>query len=104
MDNFEISILKYLGKIESGILTLINISFPDEDFNFDATFFYTDAHVLLTVPEEVDELFGDFSKLPQYPKILEECYKKLVPYKEIIENIDPLDVAPYIKVVNENTK
>ena len=104
MDKFEISILKYLGKLETGILALINISFLEEDFNFDATFFYTDEHVLLTVPEEVDLLFEDFSKLPIYPKILEECYKKVVPYKELFENIDPLDVAPYIKVVNENTK
>jgi hypothetical protein len=101
MRKVEITILKYLGKLETGILVLVSVNFPSEDLTFDAHFFYTDTHVLLTVPYEIDEVMGYFKKLPEYPGILEQCIKKVVPHQELWDRIDPLDVSPYLKIFND---
>jgi hypothetical protein len=49
-----------LGKVASGIISLVTITFLEEDnFTFDATFFYTDSQMILTIPEDVESLIGD---------------------------------------------
>jgi hypothetical protein len=104
MDNFDVSIIKYLGKVANGVLTLLSITFFEDKFTFDATFFYTDKHMLLTIPIEVEKKIGDIKKHPDYAKIIEMCIKKVVPYNEMIDRIDPLDVKPYLEAIfpNEN--
>jgi len=56
MDKVEVSILKYLGKVNSGIIVLISITLVDEDFSFDATFYYTSDEMFITITEETQEL------------------------------------------------
>lgn len=104
MDSLEISVLKYLGKVEEGILVLLNLDFKSEDFSFDATFYYTETHFFLTIPEEIEEIIGDVKDLPEYEDILYKCLSKVVPYKQMIDTIDPLDVSPYINAIFPNGK
>jgi len=105
MNKVEVSVLKYLGKVASGIISLVTITFLEEDnFTFDATFFYTDSQMILTIPEDVESLIGDIKKHPLYPEIIQGCIKKVVPYSEMIDNIDPLDVSPYLKAIYPDEK
>jgi hypothetical protein len=103
MNKVDVSVLKYLGKVANGIISLITITFKEEDnFTFDATFFYTDTQMLVTIPEDVEQLIGGIKDHPLYMNILEACIKKVVPYNELIDNIDPLDVRPYLKAIYPN--
>jgi hypothetical protein len=99
MTDLNVSIIKYLGKVEDGIIVLVNISAPSDDISFDATFYYTDTKMILTISEELEEILGDIKILPEYPQILRLCLRKVVPYNELINSIDPLDVKPYLKEI-----
>lgn len=99
MNDLNVSIIKYLGKVEDGIIVLVTINVPSEDVSFDATFYYTDTKMILTISEELEEIIGDIKSLPEYPQILRLCLRKVVPYHELINSIDPLDVKPYLKAI-----
>lgn len=102
LDEFDVTVLNYLGEVNGGIITLITISFPKEELVFDATFYYTDTQMILTIPENVEELIGDIKKLPQYPEILKACLRKVVPHHKLIDSIDPLDVRPFLDLLFPN--
>ncbi len=103
MNNVNVSIIKYLGKVGGGVLTLINIDFEDKLLTFDATFFYTEKEMILTIPEEIENKIGNVKNIPEYETILRLCLRKVVPFGEIIETIEPLNVKPYIDAVFKNT-
>ena len=44
-------IIEYLGKFEDGVLTLISLNYGDE--YYDATFFYKENFVTLTIDESL---------------------------------------------------
>lgn len=90
MDKFQISILEYLGKIEDGILVLISIVYKGE--YYESTYFYTNEHIVLTVPEELEnELGHKIIEDEEYPNIIKTIIKKVVPYHEMYKRIDPVD-------------
>ena len=99
MTNVDISIIKYLGKVEDGIIVLLTINYPPKELIFDATFYYTDTKMILTIDERTEEILGDIKLIPEYTSILKLCLKKVVPYHELIDSIDPLDVRPYLKAI-----
>lgn len=102
MNDVDVSILKYLGKVQDGILVLISINFKEENINLDATFYYTDSQMMITINEDIEEVIGDIKQHPKYKDILKLCLRKVIPYNEIIDNIDPLDVRPYIDAIYQN--
>lgn len=92
MDKFQISILEYLGKIEDGILVLISIVYKGE--YYESTYFYTSEHIVLTVPEELEnELGHKITEDEEYPNIIRSVIKKVVPYQEMFKRIDPVDFS-----------
>jgi len=104
MNKVDISVIKYLGKVNNGIMVLISVILIEEQFTFDATFFYTDQQMIVTITEEVEEIIGDVTKLPHYADLLRLCLKKVVPHNELIDNIDPLDVKPYVEAILSTKK
>jgi hypothetical protein len=104
MDKVDVSIIKYLGKVQNGIISLITITLKNQNLSFDATFYYTDSQMILTIPEDIEDKIGDIKKIPEYSEILRLCIKKVVPYNQLIDNIDPLDVKPYVEAIFPNIK
>ena len=102
MSKVDVSVIKYLGKVRNGILTLINITLDSKVF--DATFFYTDKDMILTITETVEKEIGPIKDLPEYEEILRNCLRRVVPYTQMFDNIDPLDVKPYLKALFPNAK
>jgi hypothetical protein len=98
MDSFDVSIIKYLGKVNDGIIVLISL-FYNKEVSYDATFFYTDKQMILTISEEFEQIIGDIKNHPQYTDILRDILKRIVPYNEMIDRIDKLDVKPYIEAI-----
>ena len=83
---FEAFIIKYLGKVEKGVLVLLNIKFNNE--NYDATFYYTDIDILLTVSDELEnKLNHNIKEDENYIFLLKDILSKLKPYNEIYEKL-----------------
>ncbi len=96
MDKFQVSILEYLGKLENGVLILLSIVY--DDAYYEATYFYTSEELVLSVPEELEEVLGHkITEDELYPDLLRGIIKKVVPYNEIYGRIDDIDFTRWIK-------
>lgn len=84
-------IIEYLGKFEDGVLALISLNYEDE--YYDATFFYKENFVTLTIDEKLEEIIGEIEEWSGYNNLILELMKKVVPYDEIISRLDKVDVS-----------
>jgi hypothetical protein len=84
-------IIEYLGKFEDGVLALISLNYENE--YYDATFFYKEDFVTLTIDEKLEEIIGEVEEWPGYNNLVLELMKKVVPYDEIITRLDAVDVT-----------
>jgi HEPN domain-containing protein len=84
-------IIEYLGKFEDGVLALISLNYEDE--YYDATFFYKENFVTLTIDEKLEEIIGEIEEWSGYNNLVLELMKKVVPYDEIISRLDKVDVS-----------
>lgn len=84
-------IIEYLGKFEDGVLALISLNYENE--YYDATFFYKEDFVTLTIDEKLEEIIGEIEEWPGYNNLVLNIMKKVVPYEEIITRLDPVDVT-----------
>jgi hypothetical protein len=91
--NFDV--IEYLGKFEGGVLTLLSLNYEEE--YYDATFFYTDDFVTLTIDETLEELIGEIEEWPGYNNLVLDIVKKVIPYDEIITRLDDVDVSGYFE-------
>lgn len=98
----DVSILEYLGKIEGGIIVLLSISYNNEFF--EGTFFYNKEDIILTISEELEELIGDIKKHSEYLVLVKKILKSIVPYNEIIDRIDDLDLKKWVDVIEKQHK
>ena len=95
MDKFQTSVLEYLGKIENGILVLISIVY--NDVYYEATYFYTIDQLVLTVPENLeDEIGHKITEDEEYPNLIKNLIKKIIPHKEMYNKIDEVDFRRWI--------
>ena len=86
---FGISILKYLGKMGKGVLVLLSVVYKEK--YYEATFYYTDTDILLTICEELTEELGhEINKDPEYLDVMKDILHKITPYKEIITQIEDI--------------
>jgi HEPN domain-containing protein len=84
-------IIEYLGKFEDGVLALISLNYENE--YYDATFFYKEDFVTLTIDEKLEEIIGEIEEWPGYNNLVLDIMKKVVPYEEIITRLDKVDVT-----------
>jgi hypothetical protein len=64
-----------------------------ENEYYDATFFYKEDFVTLTIDEKLEEIIGEIEEWPGYDNIVLELMKRVVPYEEIITRLDKVDVT-----------
>ena len=84
-------IIEYLGKFEDGVLALISLNYENE--YYDATFFYKEDFVTLTIDEKLEEIIGEIEEWSGYNNLVLELMKRVVPYEEIITRLDKVDVT-----------
>jgi len=95
MDRFQSSILEYLGKIGQGVLVLVSIIYEGE--YYEATYFYTSEQIVLTAPQELEEKLGcKITEDKDYPLLIKDLIKKVVPFKEIYNRIDEVDFNRWV--------
>jgi hypothetical protein len=102
MDNkFNISVLEYLGKFETGVMTLVSIIY--EGTYYEGTYFYTSEDLVLTVPEELEVILGHvITEDENYPMIIRDIIKKVVPFTEIYNRMDDIDFTKWLNAIIES--
>lgn len=100
MAKFNPSIIDYLGKLDFGVLVLISIVYNQE--YFEATFFYTEEQMVLTISEDLEEkIGGDIKQDPEYPELLKDILKRLIPFNEIYNRLDDIDFSKWTSFVED---
>jgi hypothetical protein len=97
MDKFEVSIIEYLGKVDSGILVLLGITYQSK--YYEATFYYNDKDILLTISQELEEITGDIKEHSEYANILMDILKKVIPFNEMYDRIDDVNFSRWVEGV-----
>jgi hypothetical protein len=92
----KFDVIEYLGKYEEGVMVLLSLNYNDE--YYDATFFYKDNFITLTVDEQLEEILEcTIEKWSEYGTLVVDILKKVIPYDEIINRLDELDFNEYFK-------
>jgi len=89
---FNISILEYLGKLNTGVLVLFSIVYNDQ--YYEATLYYNADQLLVTASESLEEILEHpLIDDPEYPELVRSLLKKIVPYSEIYSRLDDIDFS-----------
>jgi len=99
VSKFDVSILEYLGKVDGGVLTLISIVY--ESKYYESTFFYNQTDILLTISEDLELEVGDIKRHPLYKDLLKDILRKVVPFEQMYDSIDPVNFSRWVKGVIE---
>jgi hypothetical protein len=90
----ETSILDYMGKIEQSIFVLV--SFVYNNKYYEGIFVYTDEQIMLNVDDDLEEVLGcTIKQYKEYEDILRFLIKNVVPWSEMINRIDDIDLSAY---------
>jgi hypothetical protein len=93
---FEFSVLEYLGKVDDGVLVLLSVI--HENKYYESTFFYDNTNILLTIPEDLEKIVGDIKLHPDYMNCLTDILKRVIPYNEIFDRIDPVNFSRWVEI------
>jgi hypothetical protein len=90
-------ILDYLGKYENGVLVLLTIGYKGK-FT-EGTIYYSNEALALTVDESIEQDLGmKIEFWHGYRELIISILKKVVPYNEIINRLDEIDMSKYAEV------
>lgn len=90
--DIKFDILDYLGKFNDGVFVLLSLSYGE--YFYEATFYYTENMVVLTVDETLEKEIGTLIEdWPGYNDLMVSIIQKLVPYEEIVKTIGDLDIS-----------
>ena len=90
----KVDVLDYLGKVDGGIIVLISLSYDGE--YYEGTFYYKENLIALTPDEKLEEKLGSpIEEWEGYNDLVLDIIKKIVPYEEMINRIDDLDLNQY---------
>lgn len=104
MNEIKVSILEYLGKIESGVIVLL--SFVYNDKYYEGTFFYTDEYFILTVDDLLEKELGvdNIELYEGFGDVVKRVIKLIIPYGEIHPRIDDINFERWNKAIEEYTE
>lgn len=89
-----VDILDYIGKHEDGILVMLSLGHEEE--YYEATFYYRDTFLVLTVEENLEEKLGcEIEDWEGYSELMFSIMNKIVPYSEMIGRVDEFKPEDY---------
>lgn len=90
----NIDVLDYMGKHQGGIFVLLSLG-HEEEF-YEATFFYRETFVVLTVEEKLEQKLGcEIEDWSGYGEVMYNIIEKLVPFEEMINQLTELNTEEY---------
>lgn len=97
----EFDIIDYMGKFEDGVMVMLDLKYNNKHYN--GTFFYTEDTIALTTDSELEqELRCDIEDYPGYKQLVFDILKRVIPYNEIINSIDKIDLTNYIEMTDDD--
>ena len=88
-------IIDYMGKFEDGVLVLLSVV-CDGAYS-EATIFYNDKDLLLTVDESIEEKINmPIEAWEGYRDLLESILKRLIPASEVMVRLDDVDFSQFL--------
>lgn len=83
----KITISNILGKIEDGVLIMLDIEYLDS--YYEGTLWYNDEVYILTPANELEGIV-DIKKLEEFPKLFEEVRNLAPIYQDIIGTLEDI--------------
>jgi len=99
MNDFQFSVVEYLGKLENGVLAIIGINYRKG--YFEGSFFYTDKDMVFTISDDLKSLIGEIKDHPNYLDFIRKILRLVVPYNEIYHSIDQVNFKGWASKVAE---
>lgn len=94
MDKITADIIDYLGKYDNGVLVLLSLNHNGK-FS-EATIYYSDKVLALTVDESVEKKLNCPIELWHgYKDLVVSILKRVVPYNQIINRLDEISFVDY---------
>jgi len=87
----DVDIIDYMGLIEGGVLVLISLCHNGRFY--EATIFYSEKEIVLTVDSELEQELGPIEEWHGYEILLKRILSKLIPYEEVKSRLDPVDFS-----------
>lgn len=83
----KITISNILGKIEDGVLIMLDIEYFDK--YYEGTLWYNDEVYILTPSNELDEIVN-IKTLDEFPKLFEEVRNLAPIYQDVISTLEDI--------------
>ncbi len=93
MEIIKADIVDYLGKYENGVIVLLSLFYKDS-FS-EATLYYSSENLVFTVDPEIEKDLGQIELWEGYRDLMESILKRVVPYNEIYNRLDDIDLSKY---------
>jgi hypothetical protein len=89
-----VDVIDYIGKFNEAIIVLISLG---HEFDYyEGTFYYEKDSLVLTVEERLEEKLGCFiEEWSDYEPLIDEIFKKVIPYDEMIGRVDEFNPGDY---------
>lgn len=88
-------IIDYMGKYEDGVLVLLSV--VCDGAYTEATIFYNDKDLLLTVDDSIEEKINmPIEAWSGYKKLLESILSRLIPAAEVRGRLDDVDFSNFL--------
>ena len=98
-----VDILDYIGKHDDGIFVLLSLGYQEEFY--EATFYYKNTFVVLTVEETLEEKLGcDIEDWDGYGEVMYNIISKLAPYEEMLAQVSDFKPDEYGLYLDDGTQ
>jgi hypothetical protein len=88
-------IIDYLGKHNNGVMVLISLTC--DGIYYEGILFYTNENFVISVDEELENKIGcQIEYWDGYRELAVTTLKKIVPYNEIINRLDEVDLNRFV--------
>ena len=87
--DIKVSILEYLGKVETSIIVLISLVYNNK--YYEGIFIYNDEKISLSIDDNLEKEIGPIKEYKEYVDILRFLLKSVSPWSEIINTINDFD-------------
>lgn len=101
----KFSVMDYLGKYTEGNIQgmFVLLSLNYQDSNTEAICFYNNESIDLTVDTSLEESLGcKIENHPEYQDLLIRIVKSLVPFNEIINQTDEINLSAYTNLLKND--
>lgn len=95
-NSWNISIKDYMGRVGDGILVSVSLVYDSKAY--ETTYWYNETLRVVTISDNLKTILGvsDIEEHSDYDSLVSKLERIAIPYDQIINSIDELDLYKYI--------